>query len=331
MKQLNKVVNDAIINRLSQYYGLTLFKPHLRNNVHLFKQDIIDYNHIVHFNINLPLSYLFLTKNKHNNQCLLITNSVIYECFQRFKDYVYDQDILLVGYYYPNTKQFLVLDLVISNNVIERSNIIERIQKCNMIMYYDYIYDPILSSFDISVLDYVEYNFIESLVNEHLPKLSYNNVVDGLVFVPTDRSQDCIIINLKDNQNSSDSQLMGINNNSTADNNPKCDVNLQLTSQSSRNEELSITDSPKCTSANFLVKSTELSDVYELYLRDSKFNLHKYDTAGVPDATVSTYLRELFLDKNQHVMKCVYNKDFKRWVPKNLSKRDYCDPYNYII
>ena len=79
-----------------------------------------------------------------------------------------------------------------------------------------------------------------------------------------------------------------------------------------------------------MINPTRMPDIYELYCYSSNNNIEKYSFASVPDIETSNYLKSIInfdninenvltkiKKKNATYIECIYNKIFKKWVPKN--------------
>lgn len=262
--------------------------------------DIRDYQHLVTYNLDQPLSYLFLTTNRDKNQCVYITKNAVFECFHRFHDDVHNGDTLFQGYLIDD--QFIVTDLIIHNNRIQKQASTERLALCNDILDHLYTYDPILCDRKITVLEHVEYEYLVSLWQQR----PNNDSIDGLLFIPADKSTTCI-------------QIKNISDTIT-------DTVTKLEDQA-----LVPTSTPKTKLACFTVRPTSTSDVYHIYLRRLDNSLAKYDTAGVPDKTTSTMLHGLFCGKKELLMVCEFNSKFGRWIPRMTSKQRNPDYVSAIL
>lgn len=67
--------------------------------------------------------------------------------------------------------------------------------------------------------------------------------------------------------------------------------------------------------AVFLMKKTDVIDVYDLYIYNDKNELVKKGIAGVPSMEISLMCRKLFEDKDSINMLCGYSDKFDKWIP----------------
>jgi len=129
-------------------------------------------------------------------------------------------------------------------------------------------------------------------------------------------------LNNMNNTNNTDNNTMDNNtkDNNTKDNNTK-DNNTNMT-------------------CRFLINSTSMPDIYELYCKNSSNHIEKYSYASVPDIKTSDFLKtimtnDLNIDINTKIkngkaiyVECSYHKNFKKWIP--FKKVDSMDNINII-
>ena len=66
---------------------------------------------------------------------------------------------------------------------------------------------------------------------------------------------------------------------------------------------------------SFLIKKTELPDIYELYCSKNEA-LFKVGIAGVNTLSCSLFIKNLFNSSKENVyVSSSYHKDFKKWIP----------------
>uniref|UniRef100_A0A6C0J7U2 mRNA capping enzyme adenylation domain-containing protein n=1 Tax=viral metagenome TaxID=1070528 RepID=A0A6C0J7U2_9ZZZZ len=297
MEKLNDNVSTAITKRLRDYYKVNLFEPYLRSYKNMnenMKSNLIKYDHLVCFNIDLPLSYLFLTTNNNKNQCVLLTQNGMYECYHRFKDHVYTDNTLFIGFVLDNL--FIISDLVIYKNKTLNTPLYDRISHCNDMIDNDYIHDPIMCQKEIKVMDYIDYDYIDSMWSIHRLGLSYCKKITGLIFIPTNNNINCVIQKIH-----------------------ACNYTQSKELNTSILSPIIPIKCPKIKMICFFVKATDITDVYELHIMDCNNNLVKYDIAGVPNKEISNKLRSLLSSSKGEYMLCEYDDKFMRWIPLRKS------------
>jgi hypothetical protein len=244
-----------------------------------------------------PISYLFLTTDKNRNQCIHIKNHKAHECWHRFKDDLYQGDTLMCGYLLDDF--FLISDIIIYDRKVQRQVTHERISLCNKLIDYSYIYDPILGSGKVSVMEHTEYGHMVDFWR-HRKSLPYQGIIDGLLF-RSDRST----LVMRDISDTDEVRPLD---------SPSVAAGTKVSSKVEEGKRL-------C----FLVRSTDVSDVYDLYLAAADGSLVRYDTAGVQGKETSVMLREQIRTGRDQCMICEYRTTFKRWIPIRCSKQKIPD------
>jgi hypothetical protein len=308
-KVSNPSITNHIINKLEKY-RLQLFTPfnktyQLAKDKHDFKE-IKEYEHLVNYWINAPLSYLYLTTYSNIPFVFYITQTSIgieiFSTIQKFCPSLFTQDTLFEGYLINTSESiFLVDDIVIYHDQPVNINLEHRLKLMNDILDYKYQPDPVLDTHRVILKDYVEYSHIKSLFGEYLMQLTYQPYVIGLVFSPLGN---CMIHIRVDNTSIIHYDVSKPNTITT--------TALRCT----------IVENPKKNLACFRVTSTNKPDVYELYLKEGY-----YDIASVPDNKTSTMLQQLFQTCKECIMICNYDErdHMKRWIPHIVSNRSTPD------
>ena len=308
----NKRITNIILDRLERYFKLTLFKP-FNKVIKLFHDtnvpEITNFEYLVNYNINKPLSYMYLTKYQGITFCYYIVgtdrnDTKIYSTMQRFGTELFEKEMIFEGYLLKD--MFLVNDLVVHEGHTINKPLEVRIKIINEILNYKYQPDPVLDNYKVVLKDYVEYPYIQSFCSDYMNKVSYKDYIDGIVFSPL---------------GSCDTHLL-VNNTKVKPGEP---------SKNENHNKLTIVENPKKQKLCFLVKNTGKPDVYHLYLRTGKGNETKYyDIASVPDKESSTMLKKMV--KTQRIMICKYDsrEHMKRWQPLLSSNRDKPDTVHFL-
>lgn len=129
---------------------------------------------------------------------------------------------------------------------------------------------------------------------ENIPALVYENAesthkVNGLVFLPRMSGKWYIYVN--------DSEFEGIRNGTDSE---ECPDPKPTTNESQQ---------------EFVVKKTDIPDVYELYWDLTTRGLVREGIAYIPNMHTSHYCRRLFKDKEMQKMTCVKSVKFNKWIP----------------
>ncbi|MBI52126.1 MAG: hypothetical protein CL779_02780 [Chloroflexi bacterium] len=153
----------------------------------------------------------------------------------------------------------------------------ERINHCNDILKSNYINDEFCNICPLVIKRYFDIQEVHYVINDFIPKLSYK--IKGFYFVPLKTSYSKILYLLKDK----DYKKVNF-------------VNKSLIS--------------------FRIIKTIKSDIYELYLyNEQKNNLIKHSYASIPNISTSKWLKDLTDKKEECIVVCQFNMDFKKWTP----------------
>lgn len=274
--------------------------------------DIKNKKHLVTFNTGKSNYFLYLTK-KNNRQCCF-TFDKNKKCFWQIKTYFsedlykgtlfeiqffqvetqidlstlsFDRYVNLIGTNY-NHILILINDVYLYHNhslmhqqLNDRYNTIVNIFTDNKLLYQP---DQL---FEFNFKPLFEYSYLESAWYDFAPTINYYSDISGITFCPLDQFQ-------------SISFLLDI------------DKTLKRPLKFVRITE---TDKP----IDFLVKKTDKLDTYNLYILNSDNDLKFIDIALVNDITASKLLNKIFSNKNEQIVTCYYDKNFKKWKPINIA------------
>jgi hypothetical protein len=165
----------------------------------------------------------------------------------------------------------------ISGLNMKNTQIHVRINKCNDILENKYVDDSFCNVCPLVIKRYFDIQDVEHVINEFIPKLTYR--VKGFYFVPLKTSYSKILYLLKEKD------YKQVNS-----------VNKSLIS--------------------FRIIQTVKSDIYELYLfNEQRSSIIKHSYAVVKNIEKSKWLKELTDTKDECIVECKYNKNFKKWEP----------------
>jgi hypothetical protein len=300
---------------------------------------------------------LFITKYNTKKYCIFINkkNETMTVTQLKFTDDIF-LGTLFDGELVKNDNEkwiFLINDIAYckGNNIItkpfqERQNIIENI----LLNEYDYKEDN--QSFFISKKNYFRYENIKDLVENYMNNLNYkcsglyfkniNNFSDNYLFIfPECRSDTKILNNQIENnintKNINNLKKINLNNKNSIDENENNEDddkilfgNVNVISNMNNTNKHNKLEKITC---RFIIQSTLMPDIYELYCKGINNSIDRYSYAGVPDIEVSNFLKELFINKEQNesatiYVECNYHKNFKKWVP--FKKVDTVDTVQII-
>lgn len=144
-----------------------------------------------------------------------------------------------------------------------------------------------------------EYEQLDKLINEIIPKSKFD--IQGIIFFPIYSGIQIIYTNNK-------KQKVNIENNESIVNTTHdmiVNIDKILTSR-----VYSFENNGK--KQKLLVEKTDISDVYNLYQNDERIGI-----AHIPNMKTSFYCRDVFKGKEKEYFNCIYNNDFKKWIPLN--------------
>jgi len=236
----------------------------------------------------------------------------------------------------------------------------------------------------ISKKNYFEYKYIKDLSDKYMNTLNYkcaglyfkniNNFSDNYLFIfPECRSDTKILNNGTTVNNDISEKLHNFNNNEqddlfndveiikSDDNNNNFNNNFnQIKKQkvfvennkqkqkdydvNSNNNHSIGNNKLEKTTCRFLINSTLMPDIYELYAKSNNNNIEKYSYASVPDIDTSNFLKNILSesDINEDIdskiknnkavyVECNYHKSFKKWIPfKKVDLMDNISNINQI-
>ncbi len=276
--------------------------------------------HLVTVNMTLPLVYMYITKTKGINRSYYITagSGEPERDDHRFSEELFESEVLLTGYIFDDN--YIVEDVIIYMGEIVTGQLIDkRLKIINEIIDHHYVPDPIIETRKIISKDYVEYEYLRSFLNDHIPRLSYFRHINGLRFCPLGPGRPIMIdiagigytpspkspAHFKDKEEVLGDRLRAL---------------ALPNSNSIRNQRLTIIENPLVKSCVFLLKKTDKPDVYELFLNDVGNVLKYYDIACIPNRQESQRIKSMIQrhDTATRVL-CEFNTSFKKWTPVSIT------------
>lgn len=225
---------------------------------------------------------------------------------------------ILDGKFIVNTASSNILTYLISDIYIRggticlTENIIDKLKMFNNVLQTSII--PAMSSdFEIKIIDIFKINQIGDLIFNNIK--SNKLKINGLVFLPIKSGKTYIYIN--------DLEFSNLRNNYTLS---SIDIAIQqclhlsvpaIPINMSVEQQLDTQ-----LSNNFILKKTNISDVYELYkLIDPTtlyLNIKKTNKIGIAcvlDIKTSHLLKHYSNENDIFIHKCIFNEKFNKWMP----------------
>ena len=298
---------------------------------------------------------LFITKYNTKKYCIFINkkNESMTVTQLKFTDDIF-LGTLFDGELVKNDNEkwiFLINDIayckgenIITKSFQERQTIIESI----LSKEYDYNEDN--QSFFISKKNYFRYENIKDLIENYMDNLNYKcsglyfksitNFSDNYLFIFPECRSDTKILNNNDNNIKNNILTTNITNNKANMINIEKLSNNTIENDSADeilfgNVNILTNNKLERITCKFLINSTLMPDIYELYCKGSNNSIERYSYAGVPDMEVSNFLKKLFESikegENDIYVECNYHKNFKKWVPfKKVDSLDTIQIINQI-
>ena len=307
---------------------------------------------------------LFITKYNTKKYCIFINkkNDTMTVTQLKFSDAIFN-GTLFDGELVKNNNNkwiFLINDIayykginIITTSFEERTKIIKNILSNE---YYNND-DMENQTFFISQKQYFEYKYIKDMIDSYMNELNYkcaglyfksvNNFSDNYLFIFPECRSDSKILN---NGVTIDNQKVIIEQTDEDDLfqdielidktiSNKIDNELIIEEEKSEQELLNNLDKVTC---QFLINSTPMPDIYELYCKNNSNNIEKHSYASVPDIKTSDFLKSIINESNMDIhtkiannkaiyVECNYHKGFKKWIPfKQTNSMDNINTINHI-
>lgn len=174
---------------------------------------------------------------------------------------------------------------------------------------------------------YFEYKHIKDLSNGYQSRLNYK--CSGLIFKNCARMEKCILYIFPENRTKTNiSDAPGVTNGQIFNGNSSSSAStIQSDKPRIKTIPKSLRDDSEFIGENriFLMKSTNLPDVYDLFAKDKQKELHRVGLAGITSLEVSQKINEMLNDKDTETgvnVECHYIPRFKKWEPVGLSDED---------
>ncbi len=212
--------------------------------------------------------------------------------------------------------------------------------KLNKLLKEQYKHDE-KSHCKIIMKQYVSTNFLNSYVNDYIPLLSYKcngimfknifNFSHNYVYIFPDTEKNEVkekivkkkIEDIKVEEKSPEEEeadfLSMLGN--------ECEVHKYEEEKEEEKVEEEVLS--KDTYCRFIVRSTTLPDIYELYCR-TKTGIEKHSIACIPSMATSTMMKKMFENESHLIMRCKYHYHFKKWEPYEIHHNDKIDTLSRI-
>lgn len=349
-KTVDNIVNDklkkTILENIENNYEITIKD---KNYVLLKKEylgNIKKNHHVITTKSKGNHYYLYLTKFNNVNTCFYIDKKTkegfvlprILSVNYHFDDIIYE-DTLIEGELIKietNNWLFLLSDLLVFRGMKYQQNIITK---------YNQLYDILTNHFtpnlekdvcQLQIKKIFNCNEMNEIINNFIPNLNYQ--VCGLTFHPINKKhnnlfyifphminqkkekikvkKETIIEDIPQKSKSVGIQFINDTNEFETDNNVSTNNIKKIWKQIEDN----IIEEEKKMNINCKIKSTDIPDIFNLYILDMDKKEFNIGIAHIQTLEESKYINELFnknVDNKDIIIQCEYYHKFKKWKPIN--------------
>jgi hypothetical protein len=293
----------SVLSKLYKLLNLQKYRYQIINNIS-YLEIIKKYKHYItpHFvGYNFLFFVCFLDNIKYN---LLISKKELkyfenQNILNDIKIYTIESnnsfnEIILDGKYIIDKSIFIIQDIYYdTERIIHNINLKERL------IHIDNILNTKVDKISNQLINF---KIIRLYEYDELPDLLYNKLkkselkVNGLIFYPNNIGKYYIYTN--------DTEFEEL-----------------------KHKNVIITSKYYDSETEFVMKKTNLPDVYEIYYSEDN-NLIKEGIAHIPNIKISHYLKNIFKNKNMININCIKSNKFNKWIP---ICDDYIDYSEYIF
>lgn len=275
------------------------------------------FEHMVCFNTNPKPVLLYLTSNNGIKYCFYIIKNTkeIFYIRHRFDSNLFETDTVIEGEIINNISTFLWSDILVYQGETNDDPLQDKIKLMTRLLKDSYTADTNFDVLKQELKIFVPIKNTVSFVRDYLPTVSYASRVTGIVFRPTlptkIRNKNLIFILNKPFHKFKFSSS----------------VNNQM-EQHSKNSVVQPRRKIRkgVDEVTFDAHKTDRGpDVIDLYLRNKRDELIKYEIACVPDMKTSKLIKQMFSRSDQMIIQCSYSEKFGRWIPSSVSKKRKSD------
>jgi hypothetical protein len=325
---VNKEAKEFIINKLKESYNISIKDNRayiLNNKSVLFLERT---QHIISIKSSGTNYYLYFTKINNINYCFFIDRKIkngytlprIISTKYRFDDEIF-QDTLIDGELIKNESDhnqwmFLISDMLLYKGKKLETNIINRFNLLYKMLANEYIIDETMDICPLVVKKMFRYNEYDKLITQFIPSLPYKT--KGLYFNSLNVKHGNQLF-IFDNNVSNKNRNYNIQQtyNKYKDNKYKDNTDIL---KATNNSELNVNtikrenDVVNKSDIIFKIKSTNTSDIYDLYCNNNH-TIEKYGVACIPNMRTSKMVRQFINSSDSVYVNCIYNNKFNKYQP----------------
>lgn len=322
------------LNKIENIYGIKIIARHFDKFVHVHTQNILNKNpYLVCLRSNGNPYLMFITKYNDNDIVILIDKKIQQGYFLPrmilvhlmignetsglHNDTIFDGEMVKRN---DNTWTYLINDMYVhKGQYLSDVNIIRRLNSVYTILKTEYIPDE-MTPFNIMVKKYFTYDELKKDIYTHIQKLNYT--CRGIYFKPLFLKFKDILLNFDD------TLIKKVKRDKVGGNflldtqNETCEIQKKCTTIEKRNINANKSEIANNATQNtinenmrvFLTRKTSQPDVYEIL----DVNGEVIGDACIPTLKISTYMRDLFKEKNlvdRVRINYTWNTKFEKWTP----------------
>ena len=146
---------------------------------------------LIRYSLSCAPEYLYLTTINDRPCVVHLRNGLAFRVLHRFcPTLCTGRGTLLEGYYCDPARAgnsvFLITDILLHRGAsTDNQPFGDRLRLINRILDEQYRHDPVLSEYRVTLIDYVQLQYLASLLKDHAPKQTYRRFINGIVIVPT--------------------------------------------------------------------------------------------------------------------------------------------------
>ena len=322
---VNSEAKEFIINRLKQKYNVEITKKHayILNSKSIYFLEKTQ--HIISIKSSGTNYYLYFTNINNINYCFYIDRKIksgytyprIISVKYCFDDIIFE-DTLLDGELVRDVNDndswiFLITDILIHKGKKLECNIINRFNLLYDILTKNYNKNHEIDICPLIVKKLFLYKDYDELITRFIPSLPYKT--NGLYFnsLNTKHANQLYLFKNSNDKNKQSKQYVNKNSN-----------NFNSLHNSTNSNKVSSTNSENSSNAKNIVlkiKTTEKSDIYDLYCKKSDEE-YKLGIACIPNLRTSKLIRKIMesTENNEDVyINCKYNEKFNKYEPISKS------------
>ena len=268
------------------------------------------------------LYYLFLTKIENKNLCFFIDKKIkeghnyprIISVNYRFSDELFNNTLFNGELLRDKDENWLYIInnlVLLKGEIMKNKHINYKLNQVYDILSNYYQKDEHLEICPLYVKRLFANHEFNYLINNYIPNLNYN--CRGIYFEGIRDLKNHLFLIPRGHKFTPNKNVNSPSVNSSSVN--KSNVNSSSVNKKEQKKNVDISNRENMV---FMVRKTEISDIYNLYcIKDN--DIYKYGGAHISNLRTSKYMRKCFTEGDNLNMNCEYNKNMGKWTPKQIT------------